>query len=174
VRLFLALWPSERVREDLARVGAALAKRAAGKPVPSAKIHLTLAFLGEVADARLDRVRDAANEARAARFELVLDGVGTFRKARVAWAGSSEVPAALARLQADLEEGLRSRGFALDTRPFAAHVTLARKIGLALPRAPMPAIAWRAEAFVLVRSETGTGSYSVMESWPLEAARMPG
>ena len=167
MRLFLALWPSERVRASLAQVGASLAGLAAGKPVPAEKIHLTLAFLGEVAVARRDEVREAVRQARAAPFELVLDGVGSFRKARVCWAGSSELPAALVRLQADLEHGLRARGFALDERPFAAHVTLARKIALDIPRVPLPPIGWRADEFVLVRSETGTGRYSVLEAWPL-------
>ena len=62
---------------------------------------------------------------------------------------------------------MRERGFALDTRPFAAHVTLARKISRDVPHASMPPTVWRADEYVLVHSETGTGRYSVMEAWPL-------
>jgi 2'-5' RNA ligase len=94
--------------------------------------------------------------------------VGSFRKARVAWAGSSLLPAGLARLQSQLEEGLRARGFALDQRPFAAHVTLAREIARPVPASPMAPIRWRAGQYVLARSETGTGRYSVMETWSLD------
>jgi RNA 2',3'-cyclic 3'-phosphodiesterase len=168
MRLFFALWPGERVRASLAHVAGALASLADGKPVSGAKIHLTLAFLGEIESERLVAVRDAARQARASRFELVLDEAGSFRKAGVAWAGPSHVPAALADLQSSLDLALRARGFALEDRPFAAHVTLTRKISTVVPRAPMPAIRWRPRDFALVRSQTGTGRYAVMETWPLE------
>jgi 2'-5' RNA ligase len=168
MRLFLALWPGEETRAELAEVAAALAGLASGKPTPAEKIHLTLAFLGEIPEERIDDVRGIAEAVREPPFELVLDRVGSFRKARVAWAGSSALPGELIRLQSRLEEGLRARGFALDDRPFAAHVTLARKIALPVPPAPMPPIRWRAGEYVLARSETGTGRYSVMEAWPLD------
>ena len=70
--------------------------------------------------------------------------------------------------QSRLDAALRARGFALDERPFAAHTTLARGIERIVLRAPMPAIRWRPRDFALVRSQTGTGRYAVMETWPLE------
>ena len=167
MRLFLALWPAGETRDALARVAKSLARLASGKPVPAGKIHLTLVFLGDVEPERLDAVRQAAGEIRTAPFELVLDGVGAFRNARVAWAGSSEPPGELVRLQSALERALRARGFVLDPRPFATHVTLVRKVALVVPRAPMPPIRWWASEYVLARSETGAGRYSVLQSWPL-------
>lgn len=168
MRLFFALWPGERVRASLARAAGTLAAFTEGKPVPGDKIHLTLAFLGEIDSGRLAAVRDAASEARASRFELVLDEVGSFRAAGVAWAAPRRLPAPLAELQSSLDAALRARGFALDERPFSAHATLARRIKRIVPRAPMPAIRWRPRDFALVRSQTGTGRYAVMETWPLE------
>jgi RNA 2',3'-cyclic 3'-phosphodiesterase len=167
MRLFFALWPGERVRASLAHVADTLASLAGGRPVTDAKIHLTLAFLGEIESERLVDVRDAAKRAHASRFELVFDEAGSFRKAGVAWVGPSHVPAALGELQSSLDQALRARGFALDDRMFAAHVTLARKISAIVARAPIPAIRWRPRDFALVRSETGTGRYTVMETWPL-------
>jgi len=168
VRLFLALWPAAPVSEALAQVGSALASLACAKPVPAAKIHLTLAFLGEVPAESVAAVLEAAAEARAAPFDLVLDAVGSFRKARVAWAGSSELPGELVRLQSQLDRGLRARGFVLDDRPFTAHVTLARKIARPVPRAPIAEIHWRADEFVLARTEAGAGRYSILEAWSLD------
>jgi 2'-5' RNA ligase len=101
---------------------------------------------------------------------MVLDGVGSFRPAEVAWAGCTRVPPGLAALHAGLAAELRSRGFTLDDRPFAPHVTLARRISKAVPREPMPPLEWRAREITLVRSEAGTGRYDVLEGWPLEGA----
>ncbi len=168
MRLFLALWPREPERDALAAVARPLAEAVSGKAVPAEKIHLTLAFLGEVGPERHGAVRAVAEAMRGAPFELVLDGVGSFRTARVAWAGSSRVPGALLRLQSDLETGLRATGFALEERPFMAHVTLARKIAVPMAPAGIAPIRWQASGYVLARSETGTGRYSILERWSLE------
>ena len=48
MRLFFAAWPDAVAAAELARVAEALAGLAQGKPVPPEKIHLTLAFLGEI------------------------------------------------------------------------------------------------------------------------------
>jgi 2'-5' RNA ligase len=97
----------------------------------------------------------------------VLDESGSFRRAGVAWAGTSSPPPELIALQAKLEARLRGRGFAFEERPFAPHVTLARRTGRALARVPIAPIAWRARSFTLVRSEAGTGRYVVEERWEL-------
>jgi 2'-5' RNA ligase len=89
VRLFFALWPDDALREALGRVGLVLAARAQGKPVPAAKLHMTLAFLGEVPAERLAPAVDAAARVKGEAFELLLDEVGAFRSARVAWVGST-------------------------------------------------------------------------------------
>ena len=169
-RLFFALWPGEAVGQALADVAAALAARAQGQPVPLAKIHLTLAFLGEIEPDRASAARQVAAIIRSPGFDMVLDCVGSFRPAQVAWAGCTRVPPELASLHGGLTGELRSRGFTFEDRPFAPHVTLARRISKAVPRELMPPLEWKAREITLVRSETGTGRYDVLEGWPLEGA----
>jgi len=148
-------------------MGQALAGRTGGKPVPAGKIHLTLAFLGDVDEARLEPAKLAAAALRESGFEMVLDQAGSFRGARVAWAGCAVVPAGLARLQASLAGALAAQGFVLEDRPFAAHVTLVRKVARPLaPEAAAP-IRWRARELSLVRSELGTGRYRPEGAWDL-------
>ena len=171
LRLFFALWPDAEAARALEALALALADVAHGKAVPREKIHMTLAFLGEVAPERLADAVAAGADARAARFALELDEVGSFRRAGVGWAGCSAPPVELGVLQARLAAALAARGFALEERAFAAHVTLARRIAKRVPRAPTEAIAWRVDAMTLVRSETGSGRYVVMESWPLGPGR---
>jgi 2'-5' RNA ligase len=168
VRLFFALWPDDAVRAALGAVAGSVAERAQGRAVPAAKLHLTLSFLGDVAAERVNDAIEAAKTVRGARFEVVLDTLGSFRNARVAWAGLSRMPQGLAALQSSLDRELRARGFTLEERPFSAHATLVRGIARAIAPGSMAPIAWKVGEFVLVRSETGRGSYAVMERWILE------
>ncbi len=166
-RLFFALWPDEDAAQSLAALSQSLATQLEGRPVPRERIHLTLAFLGELAAARVEQAMRAAESTRPRAFEVVLDQVGSFRAAGVAWAGCKHVPPGLKALETRLAKALRSRDFALEERPFAAHVTVARKISRALERASMPPVVWHARQYTLVRSEPGTGRYTVLETWPL-------
>jgi 2'-5' RNA ligase len=166
-RLFFACWPAEDAARALARLGGELATRLDGRAVPAEKIHLTLAFLGELAPERVAAAIGVASALRGDPFTLVLDRLGAFRNARVAWAGASAVDPGLVALQVLLEERLRAAGFAFEARPFKAHLTLARKVGRALREEAMPPVAWRVTDFALVRSESGTGRYTTMERWAL-------
>ena len=166
-RLFFALWPDEDAARSLASLCESVAARIEGKPVPRDRIHLTVAFLGELAPERAEEAMRAAESTRSSGFELVLDQVGSFRAARVAWAGCDHAPAGLKTLQLRLAKALRSRDFALEERPFAPHVTLARKITRTLAREPMPPIPWQVREYTLVRSEPGTGRYTVIKTWSL-------
>jgi 2'-5' RNA ligase len=135
--------------------------------VPQAKIHLTLAFLGDVEDGRLGEAKQAAEGRLHEAFELVLDQWGAFRGARVAWAGCSEPPKALASLRADLVDRLRRAGFELEDRPYAPHVTLARKITRPIGRRRAEPIGWRAREVALVRSQLGKVGYETLATWGL-------
>jgi 2'-5' RNA ligase len=100
-------------------------------------LHLTLAFLGELDDARLAAVAPAVEEAAAGvtPFTLSIGALGTFgppREPRVVWAGVGGALRPLGALQQRLAEALTRRSFALDARPYAPHLTLAR-VSVPLP-----------------------------------------
>lgn len=164
-RLFFALWPDAPAAGKLARVAEGLAMRTAGKPVPRARIHLTLAFLGEIAPEHIARAASVAVVARA--FRMRLDCVGTFRGVRVAWAGCAAPPTALAELQSELARGLRGLGFALEERAFTPHMTLVRGIKAVIAAEKIGPVAWQAREFALMRSESGSGGYSTLQRWAL-------
>ena len=167
MRLFFALWPDADAAARLERLSGELAILAGGRPVPRAKIHLTLAFLGDVGDEALGRALQVAQGIEEPSFEVVLDEVGSFRGARVGWAGCREPARGLVHLQAEIADRLRRTGFALEDRAFAPHVTLARKITRPVRRAASEAIRWQARSFALVRSELGKGSYATLGEWDL-------
>ncbi|MDB4891651.1 MAG: 2-5 ligase [Gemmatimonadetes bacterium] len=131
MRLFLAI---ELPHDLLDALESAIAPLRADSPeiawVPPTKRHLTLKFLGEVSDERLDRVVAFADGvARQQRpFSMQLGGIGAFpnfRRARVVWIGV-EHEARLELLHHDLEVAGEAEGFALEGRAFRPHVTLAR------------------------------------------------
>ena len=166
-RLFFAVWPGERAARELALLGESLASLCGGKPVPAENIHVTLAFLGSIDDARRAQAAAAAGSVGGSPIAMALDSVGSFRKARVGWAAPSKPCRALGILQAALAAQLGAAGFRLEDRPFNAHATLVRKIEKPVPATPVEPIAWRSDALTLVRSE-GDGRYSTVESWKLK------
>jgi len=170
-RLFFAVWPDAAARAALEKLSLQLEARAGGRVVPGEKIHLTLAFLGEVSPDRADDLVKAADKVREAPFEIALDRIGAFRRARVAWVGASEPAPGLIRVEAMLREALRARGFELEERPFTPHVTLIRKADKTLSREAIDPIAWRVEEIALVSSEPGGGAYKTMARWPLRSPK---
>lgn len=168
-RLFFALWPSEAARRELAALARELAVRSGGRPAPEAKIHLTLAFLGDTPADRLGAALEAARSVPGERFLARLDCVGSFARSGVAWAGMSKLPPQLTALARDLSSALASAGFALEDRAFAAHATLARRIRRRVVAEAIAPIEWQAVRFALVESDLRTGKYETRESWELGA-----
>ena len=168
-RLFFAIEPAEDALRSLAERAEFVAREVGGRPMAAGKIHLTLAFLGDVAEDRIAAAEAAADASGGTPFTLVLDRLGAFRRAGVAWAGASMPDPALLRLQGTLAAHLAARGFALEPRPFAPHVTLVRKVERAMRDLPFEPVGWRVTDFALVRSHLGTGKYETLRRWALVA-----
>lgn len=139
MRLFVALNLPSQVRQDVWQTTEPLRER--GLPlkwVRPAGIHLTLKFLGEVADERQPELVAALGRAAAGAraLTLVLSGFGVFpdfRRPRVIWVGVAPEPA-LELLQHHVEQQFAPLGFATEARPFRPHITLGRAGREARPR----------------------------------------
>jgi 2'-5' RNA ligase len=99
--------------------------------VPPENLHVTLKFLGWSPDESVDAIRDKVTALAKGRrgFDLGARGVGAFPSetgARVLWMGVQDASGALARLAADVEKAMVGLGFAAETRPYSAHVTVGR------------------------------------------------
>lgn len=149
-RLFFALNPDAEVRKAATAVQRDCG--AEGRAVPPANFHVTLAFLGMQEDAVLPRVLDVAADLDFPRCELVLDRLGSFRRAGVLWLGANEVPPVLASFQHALVGALLDADIGHDRKPWKPHLTLYRKLRTPPPTMPTVAIRWRLERFSLVES----------------------
>ncbi|APV49278.1 2'-5' RNA ligase [Betaproteobacteria bacterium GR16-43] len=162
-RHFFALWPPEGAAESLEALGRDLAGEFGGRPTARHKIHVTLAFLGEIEADAVTRACELAAGIRMTALDLVLDQAGWFRGPRVGWAGCSAVPAELANLARSLAGALGGAGIAVDDRPYVPHATLVRKVARPIDVRMVPPIGWRAQSFVLVASEGG--NYRIRGRW---------
>ncbi len=108
---------------------------------PSA-LHLTLRFIGEEPDSRVDEWVNRLTEALRGREAPVLGAAtaGAFpnlARPRILWLGLREHGKRLAPLQAAVEDAARALGSAAERRAFQPHVTLGR---VRARREPAPAV----------------------------------
>ena len=175
MRLFVAVELPEAWRE-VARATRAAIERGPGVPlrwVDPTLMHLTLRFLGEVAEERLEALQGAlSRDVPPVDVELALDGVGTFGppvRTAVAWLGVGGDRDGLQALAERVEAAVVSAGLPPEERDFRAHVTLVRlgrrasradrravAEAVAAVHAPPPSV-FRARSVVLVRSHLGAG-----------------
>jgi len=169
-RLFFALWPDPGLQHQLAQAATALLPAGTGRRVPESNLHSTLVFLGSVTAAQRACVEAAADMIRAEPFILSIDRFGYFRRPQVAWLGSSRIPGSLLELVNGLGEECSACGFPPEKRPFAIHVTVARKISRDPGRHPFLPIEWPVNRFALVESRTAPGGvqYTPCRFWALE------
>lgn len=166
--MFFALVPPPELAQSLGVLARDVARRARGRPVPAENIHLTLAFVGAWPLARLPALLDAGAQLRGTRIELTLDTLGGFRRAGVAWIGAAATPP-LTALATFLAAALAEVGVALDDRPLAPHVTLARKCRGPYPEERVAPLAWSADEVTLLESQTRAegARYRALARWPL-------
>jgi 2'-5' RNA ligase len=171
-RLFFALWPDRRLRSALAKAAAELplGKSPGAYRVKPERLHLTLAFLGELNARQVEAAYRAGDAVRAASFAFRIDHIGHFEAANVAWIGPSTLDAPLARLKAELDRELLHVGLPVDTAAYVPHVTCQRR-QRELPVAAAPNLNWSVSDFALMRScRDASGrpaGYKVLRRWPL-------
>ena len=170
-RVFFALWPDSPARAALAGLAREVALESGGRPTAANLIHLTLAFVGDQPAIRVDSLRRLAAGIRTGGFMLALDEIGGFARTGIAWLGASAPQPGLVALRDNLAAALQARGFPVDARPYAPHLTLARRSVNAVDRRLVQPVRWRVTSFALVGSELAGGgpSYRTIAEWGLAA-----
>jgi 2'-5' RNA ligase len=131
-RLFTGIPLSAEVRQRLAEAEKELTQVSPNTSwVGAEKLHITMRFLGEVSEALIPQIEEAINQTTQVHhsFPLEVCGLGAFpnpKRARVLWAGLTTGKTEAQALFNTLEKELEKAGFARETRPFSAHITLGR------------------------------------------------
>jgi len=148
-RVFFAVWPDDAVAKTLHALAGEAQKRCQGRVMRRETLHLTLAFLGEVSEARVAEARRVADAVVAAPFDFVLDRLGYWQHSRILWAGGVSPP----------------------LTPFVAHLTLLRAARCGEVPALTAPVAWPVAEFALVASKLSSqgASYRTIGRWPLAA-----
>ena len=130
MRLFVALPLPQAMRDDLSDLAYGLH---GARWVAPANYHLTVRFLGELANPAADEVDHALASLRGRRLALSLLGTGVSeRGGRITAlrAGIARDPA-LDHLHSKIETAVQRAGLPAERRRFQPHVTLARVDGIA-------------------------------------------
>jgi 2'-5' RNA ligase len=165
-RVFFALWPDDATRSRISRATRDAVRVSGGRPIAKDRLHLTIAFLGELTGAGLDVARRVPPISVGA-FELTLDTLGIWPDSKILWLAPSTPPDVLGDLEAQLWDGLIEHGFQGEDRVYRPHVTLARR---ARPvEAIVEPIRWMVQDLALVESfpDGRNVHYEVLERWPI-------
>lgn len=166
MRCFAAVELSKPLRDALADALKKMPREPEVRWSGPEQLHVTLKFLGEVADKDLPRVCEIVQAAAAslAPFSIQLGGFGVFpapRNPRVLWAGIEDPDAGCRRWLDAVDPRFEEMGFTPELRAYRPHVTLGRaksSRGAAVLRqvletaAPPPAREMRVEQIVLFES----------------------
>lgn len=187
-RVFVAINPDERtiveigglVRECRGKLPRGIKRQI--RFLPPENWHITLSFLGYQDEANVEKIEVALGET-AKRFAPAEVGLESLvwgplgRPPRMIWLlGDGETSKKLGEMKNSFEDLLGEKNVLFDreTRPFNAHITLAR-FDLRLPQ-PRPAIEKRAglrfeaKSLDLVESrlERGGAKYEIVQEFPLK------
>ncbi len=132
MRTFVAVELPEEIKNQIATVQAELKRIPAQVSwVKSANIHVTLKFLGEVPEDKIQDVFTATDSGckGVKKFRMGLKGLGGFpnlKKPRVIWVGTSTGEKEITELQKKVEQELEKIGFPKEERSFTPHFTIGR------------------------------------------------
>ncbi len=168
-RLFFALWPDDATCNAVSQLSECLEQPGLRKLKPT-NLHVTLAFLGNVEEAVIQTLRQRARALKSSPVTLQFDEIDYWPKPRIVCLTCQKQPSSLYQLINGLNHLIQDLPVHRESRPFRAHMTLARKAKYR-PQICFTAISMRAKKFALVESVSLVSGveYRLIESWELQA-----
>ncbi len=132
IRTFIAIELSDSVRQKIAELQEELKRdREKISWTKPGNIHLTLKFLGDTEESKIDRIAGIINGIASdyQSFSLSVSGLGVFpnfRRPRVIWVGMPNSPASLIEIAEKIDSNLAEIGFPQEDKRFSPHLTIGR------------------------------------------------
>ncbi len=127
IRAFIAIDFPDEVIKEIARIQGLMGKwNFTGKFTELENLHLTLKFLGEIGEEKVERVKNALKEIKFSGFEVKLGDIGLFhfrKEPKIVWI--KVLGKEIYELQKKIDEAMEKIGFAKEER-FMGHLTIAR------------------------------------------------
>lgn len=128
MRLFIAINFDNKTKQNILAVQKRLKELGRGTFTRPGNLHLTLAFLGEVPEERVDALKLLMDGLEIPMLNLNFNNTGCFRSDLELWWIGIEYNKALSDLQRELIKRLKEAGFKPDDKRFKPHITLARRM----------------------------------------------
>ncbi|QOJ78264.1 RNA 2',3'-cyclic phosphodiesterase [Infirmifilum lucidum] len=110
-------------QEELERAGLK------AKFVEAENLHITLQFIGEIPQEKVQSIKVKLREVRASPFVMELEGVGAFpslKNPRVVWIGVKRGAEELSQLAHKVSQAILATGVRVEREEFIPHLTIAR------------------------------------------------
>ncbi len=169
-RVFFALWPDDTVRQQLSLAfKQSPYAHAEGRRYLDSNLHITLHFLGNITEERLNCVKQQAMAIKIDPFVVSINRFGRFKRAGILWLGPEQVPAELTDLHLRLGAALDVCGYTPEDREYRPHITLMRKFHGDVDKKDsakgVVSVEWAVDRFALIESVSVNGS---VEYHPLQ------
>ena len=174
MRCFIALKIPDSVKKEIKKIQDSLPEFF-GKKTETENLHLTLKFLGEISEERVDEVKKKLKEIRFKSFDAELGKAGVFSEkfVRIIWMHLIGCE----NLQKVIDEKMSELGFSLEKR-FMSHLTIARVKKIKNKQEFLKElkdikvkkwVKWKVNEFLLMKSELSPSGpkYSVIQEYGL-------
>jgi len=132
MRLFIAVNFSNDIKNRILDVQEHLRSQSTrGNFTRPENFHLTLAFIGETPEEKLETLHKIIDNISSPSFDISFNRTGCFTHSNkeLWWIGAEpDELSAMKAIHSKLIRDLLGAGFPVDSRPFNAHITLAREV----------------------------------------------
>lgn len=126
-RLFFALWPDDRQRDQLRNAISPVAKLVEGSAVYRGSWHVTLAYIGEYEERLIPGLQEAASAVTFEPFRLRFERAEFWPRPKIAVLVAQTAPPELQTLVDALNIVLADAGVLAEERRFRPHITIVRR-----------------------------------------------
>jgi 2'-5' RNA ligase len=127
-KLFFALWPSHRQREQMRDVINPVLSTVEGQSVDRRNWHITLVFIGSFPEESIPGLMSAVDIIEPGEIRLRFDSLTFWQRPKIACMHAKIIPPELDHLVKKLEQALIPFGFEPDERVYRPHITVSRKV----------------------------------------------